>query len=67
MIQTRAHDALLFITERPQSEKFKNNVLYKGAVFWNELTVHERTFHSYDSFKNYLKKQAFEKTVPNLV
>ena len=66
VIHTRAHDAILFITERPNSEKYKINVLYKGAVLWNELTVPERNFHSYISFKNHLKKLAFAQTVPNL-
>ena len=47
VIHTRAHDAILFTTERPQSEKYKINVLYKGAVLWNQLTVTERNFHSY--------------------
>ena len=32
VINTRIHNALLFITEKPNSEKYKNNVLYKAAV-----------------------------------
>ena len=31
-IFTRAHDALLFLFERPNSEKYKNNVLFKGPI-----------------------------------
>ena len=32
VINTRLHDALVFINEKPNSEKYKNNVLYKGLV-----------------------------------
>ena len=29
---TPMHDALLFTTEKPNSEKYKKNVLYKGPI-----------------------------------
>ena len=41
-VRTRAHDALLFTTVKPNNEKFKRNVYYKGAILWNSLTVAER-------------------------
>ena len=66
IVHTRAHDAVLFNTERPQSEKYKNNVLYKGAVLWNQLSVPERNFHSYENFKKHLKKLSLAKTIPNI-
>ena len=41
---TRAHDAPLFITStvRPNNEKYKRNIYYKGALKWNELSVTNR-------------------------
>ena len=60
---TRAHDVLIFTTERPLSEKYKTNVLYKGAMLWNLLTVHIRNIESYDCMKKYLKYLAFKQTV----
>ena len=50
-VRTRAHDALLFITKKPNNEKYKRNVLYKGALLWNELPVKERNIEDYEVFK----------------
>ena len=57
-VNTRAHDAILFVTKRPNSEKYKLNVYYKGALLWNEMTVPERSIETYDELKVYLKNQA---------
>ena len=54
-VNTRAHDALLFVTNRPKSEKYKVNVYYKGALLWNEMSLLERSIDSYDDLKTYLK------------
>ena len=66
IIQTRGHDALVFTTERPMSEKYKNTVLYKGATLWNCLTVVERYIQSYESMKIYLKDQILTLTIPTV-
>ena len=65
VINTRLHDALVFISERPNNEKYKNNVLYKGPLLWNSRTVDVRNIQSYDKLKSYLKKEIFDLTVPN--
>ena len=57
-VNTRAHNATLFVTKRPNSEKYKLNVYYKGALLWNETTVPERSIETYDELKVYLKNQA---------
>ena len=57
-VNTRAHDATLFVTKRPNSEKYKLNVYYKGALLWNEMTVPERSIETYEELKVYLKIQA---------
>ena len=31
-VKTRAHDAILYTTKKPNNEKFKRNVYYKGAL-----------------------------------
>ena len=51
-VRTRAHDALLFTTVKPNNEKYKRNVLYKGVLLWNKLPVHERNIEGYEAFKN---------------
>ena len=66
VIQTRAHGAVLFNTERPNSEKLKNNAVYKGAITWNQLTVPERNILTYECFETHLNKIAFARTVPIL-
>ena len=54
-VNTRVHDAQLFMTSRPNSEKYKVNVLYKGAMIWNSMTVAERSIETYEKLKKYLK------------
>ena len=55
-VYTRAHDALLFTTKRPDNEKYKRNIYYKGAVRWNELSVKTRNINKYEIFKSNQKK-----------
>ena len=55
-ICTRAHDALLFTTSKPENEKYKRNIYYKGALKWNELPVKTRNINKYESFKLNQKK-----------
>ena len=64
IINTRMHDALVFITNKPNSEKYKNNVLFKGPILWNSRTVEERNIQSYETLKNILKKEILKLTVP---
>ena len=59
-VHTRAHDAILFITNRPNSEKYKLNVYYKGALLWNDMTVPELSFETYNKLKDYLKIQMLQ-------
>ena len=64
IIHTRAHEAIVFITEHPMSEKYENNVLYNGTRLWNCVTVVERNIQSYESMKSYLKDQILILTIP---
>ena len=45
-VRTQAHDALLYTTNKPNNEKYKRNVLYKGALSWNKLPVNERNINN---------------------
>ena len=38
IINTRLHDALVFTNKKPNNEKYKNSVLYKGSILWNSRT-----------------------------
>ena len=67
VINTRLHDALVFINNKPNSEKFKNNVLYKGPELWNSRTVQFRNIDSYEKLKISLKKEIFNLTVPIII
>ena len=55
-VYTRARAAPLFKTIIPKCEKYKNSVLYKGAMNWNSLPVNVRNIDTFDSFKNLQKR-----------
>ena len=56
-VRTRAHDAILFTTIKPNNESYKRNIFYKGAINWNNLPVIERNIPTYEKFKNVQKKK----------
>ena len=55
IIRTRLHDAPVFNMYKPNNEKSKLNVLYRGAIAWNLLDSNERNMNFTD-FKNSRKK-----------
>ena len=59
-VRTRAHDAILFVTVKPNNEKYKRNVFYKGALIWNALPEVERNIEKYENFKCAQKKKMIE-------
>ena len=67
LINTRLHDALVFANNKPNIEKYKNNVLYKGPVLWNSRSVRDRNIESYEILKSLLKKEAMTLTVPHIL
>ena len=56
-VNTRARAAPLFKTMIPKCEKYKNSVLYNGAVKWNSLPIKTRNIGSYNSFDTLQKKK----------
>ena len=64
-IATRIHDATIFTTKKPNSEKYKLNVLYKGAMAWNSLSVVIRKSQTYITLKNVLNEKLISDIVPN--
>ena len=58
--RTRAHDALLYTTNKPNNENNKRNVYKKGALSWNNLAVFERSIEKYETFKSIKKKKNIE-------
>ena len=63
-VHTRAHEALLYTTLKPNSEKYKNNVFYKGALAWNSLSVQIRKTQTYSSLKDILNERLILAVVP---
>ena len=63
-VYTRAHDALLFNTHKPNSEMYKRNVFYKGAIAWNSLSVHIRKSQTYITLKDILNERIILGIVP---
>ena len=51
-VRTRLHDAPVFVTSKPNCEKYKSNVFFNGALCWNELPVETRNIETYEKFKN---------------
>ena len=39
---TRVHDALLFTSIRPNNEKYKRNIYYKGAVKYENFKLNQK-------------------------
>ena len=64
-VRTRAHDAALFQTTKPNSEKCKKNVFFKGALAWNSLSVQVRKAQTYMNIKDMLNQQLITAIVPN--
>ena len=56
IINTRAHDAPIFQTKRPQNEKYKRNIYYNGAIKWNSLSIDDRNILEYNVFKSKQKE-----------
>ena len=50
-IFTRLHKAPVFGTYKPNNEKARLNVLYRGAIAWNNLPAYERKMN----FKEFKK------------
>ena len=55
-VRTRLHDAPVFVTKKPNNEKYKQNVFYYGAVQWNNMPVNVRNIETYEKFKSVQKK-----------
>ena len=51
-VHTRAHDALLYTTHKPNNEKYKQSIYYRGALSWNSLPVIERNLQEFNKFKD---------------
>ena len=56
-VRTQAHNALVFKTVEPRNEKYKQNIFYKQALFWNSLPVQERNVETFEKFKEIQKKK----------
>ena len=63
-IFTRAYEAILYTTFKPNSEKYKINVFYKGAILWNSLSVHIRKTQTYTSLKDILNEKLILAILP---
>ena len=55
-VRTRAHDAILYTTVKPNNDKYKRNVLYKGALAWNNLPAIERNIENYENLKKTFRR-----------
>ena len=54
-IQTRLHTAPVFNTYKPNNEIARANIIYRGAIEWNNLPAIERNLNC-DEFEKKLKK-----------
>ena len=62
-VNTRLNDAVVFVTSKPNLEKYRNNPLYRGALVWNALSPELRNIETYVRFKDYCKKWANDVTM----
>ena len=57
-IRTRLHQAPVFKVYKPDNEKVKQHVLYRGAMTLNALTATDRNM-SFNQFKSKLKRDQY--------
>ena len=62
-VATRIHDAVLFTTFKPNSRKYKNNVIYKRSIVLNSLNV---AIMTYIILKDMSNEKLISEVVPNL-
>ena len=55
-IRTRLHDAIVFKLYKPNSEKSRQNIIYRGALEWNSLNKEQRLLANFKSFKSSQKR-----------
>ena len=55
-IRTRLHDAIVFNLYKPNSEKSRQNVIYRGALEWNKLGKEQKLLANFKSFKSSQKR-----------
>ena len=55
-INTRLHMAPVFWYYKPNNEKAKQNVMYRGALEWNTLSANDRNLE-YTEFKLLQKRE----------
>ena len=53
--ETRMHSAPVFSTYKPNNEKARNNIMYKGAIEWNNLPADVRNLN-FNDFKSLQKR-----------
>ena len=58
-INTRLHQGPVFASYKPNNEKAKQNILYRGALSWNELAAEKRNM-DFNSFMSWLKNDRFK-------
>ena len=49
--QLRQFEAPVFIEYKSENTTFERSVLYRGAKYWNQLTVEVRNIDNYEAFK----------------
>ena len=54
-VNTRLHQAPVFWSYKPNNERARLNVFYRGALSWNSLTANERNL-DFNEFKILVKK-----------
>ena len=58
-VNTRLHQGPVFNLYKPNNEKAKQNVIYRGAIAWNALSAEHRN-KEYTSFTSWLKRDRFK-------
>ena len=58
-LRTRLHNAPVFMTYKPNNEKARQNVLYRGANAWNSLSSADRNCN-FNEFKTRVKRDRWK-------
>ena len=57
-IRTRLYQAPVFNTYKPNTEKARQNIMYRGALLWNALPAQDRN-SDFKTFKSKLMHDQF--------
>ena len=58
IVRTRLHQAAVFKSYKPNTDKARQNIMYRGALIWNSLSAQDRN-SDFKTFKDKIVREQF--------